>query len=193
MPYVIGLTGNPGTGKSYVAKLLKLCGIKGWHADTITQQLLEQKNIKEGIQKAFPFVVTNKGVDKKKLLEALIKNPSHLRFLEEILHPFIRSDLEDFLKTRGAGELVWIEVPLLYEVGWDIYCNCVFLTHCHIDLMIQRLSRRGWSKDHINMIIQRYTAVHEKLRHNPILIETNGTKQETWQAVRKWLEKDRKL
>ena len=109
----IGILGDVGSGKSYVAKQF---GYPVFNADKEVSELYK-KNRKcyKKLKKTLPRYVTNFPVDKSKLLEAIIDNHKNLKKIIKIIHPEIRLKMNSFIKKNKNKKFVILDVPLLLE------------------------------------------------------------------------------
>jgi len=109
----IGILGDIGSGKSYVAKQF---GYPVFNADKEVSELYK-KNRKcyKKLKKNLPRYVTNFPVDKSKLLEAIIDNHKNLKKIIKIIHPEIRFKMNSFIKKNKKKKFVILDVPLLLE------------------------------------------------------------------------------
>ena len=91
--YAIALTGGIATGKSTVASLLALNGMRVIDADTISHEILDASYtwVEDNFGKEF---VNNKKVDRTKLGTVIFSDAQAKRKLEEFLHPKIRAEIE---------------------------------------------------------------------------------------------------
>ena len=91
--YAIALSGGIATGKSTVASLLSLNGMRVIDADTISHKILDSSY--EWVSDTFGdrYVVGTKD-DRKKLGSLVFSNPEQKKVLENFLHPKIRKEIE---------------------------------------------------------------------------------------------------
>ena len=101
---VIGLTGSIGMGKSTAAARFRELGIAVCDADAEVHKLYEGKAVAP-IEAAFPGSTANGKVDRQKLGQALIADPSRFARLEAIVHPMVK-EAERQLQRIGMGELM---------------------------------------------------------------------------------------
>ncbi|MBI5416277.1 MAG: dephospho-CoA kinase, partial [Candidatus Omnitrophica bacterium] len=121
---VVGLTGSLATGKSTVAAMFAALGAKVVDSDRTVHGLLKQGGgCYQPLIKAFgPQVIGKSGIDRNKLAGIVFHDRRRLKRLEKIIHPKVRAAVQTrlaALKKSGFHGIVVIEVPLLFEAGFN--------------------------------------------------------------------------
>jgi dephospho-CoA kinase len=114
-PFVIGLTGSIGMGKTETARLFAAEGIPVFDADAVVHALYAGEAAAM-IEAAFPGTTRNGAVDRAALSRALAADPGALARLEGLMHPLVADQREQFLAGADAP-IVLLDIPLLLEVG----------------------------------------------------------------------------
>ena len=109
----LGIVGDIGSGKSYVAKLF---GYPVFNAD-IEVAKLYKKNRKcyHKLKKKLPTYITSFPVKKSKLFEAVMCNRNNLKKIVKIVHPLVRVRMNNFFKKNKNKKIVVLDIPLLME------------------------------------------------------------------------------
>ena len=120
----IAVTGGIATGKSTVARQLAKClEIGVLDADLICRELLNKgQSGWQGVYQAWGsrFLDHEGAIDRGLLRKTIFADTSARLKLERILHPLARIEINRLAREKGSkGESLLIEVPLLYEVGWQ--------------------------------------------------------------------------
>ena len=145
--YIIGLTGSIACGKSSVAWKLRKKGATTFDVDEMTRWLnmpggaLFEMYVRHFGQK----VVTADGQLNRKLIgEIIFNNPDERAWVNSATHPLLLNRTRDFLvECLEAGTpLVVLEVPLLFEAGWEILCDEVWAVRVSREVQIERLMAR---------------------------------------------------
>ena len=121
-PFVLGLTGSIGMGKSTTAAMFRDAGVPVWDADAVVSRLYAPGGgAAEAIAALCPDAVGPGGVDRERLKAWLVSTPGALLQLEDAVHPLVAADRSRFLaEAEAAGEpLVVLDHPLLFETGDD--------------------------------------------------------------------------
>ena len=119
--FVIGLTGGLGTGKSTVAAMFAKRGFKIIDADAITRDLLAPgKKCVKKVAKVFPCVIIKKvKINRSELAKIVFSHPRELQKLTDILYPEALKVVKSQISRCKHESLVVLDVPLLFESGWD--------------------------------------------------------------------------
>ena len=109
----IGIIGNIGSGKSYVAQNF---GYPVFNADYEVAQLYQQdKKIFTKLKKSLPKYIQSFPVEKKEISNSILANKNNLKKIVKIVHVEIRKKMNDFLKKHKNKKIVILDVPLLLE------------------------------------------------------------------------------
>lgn len=134
MPYIIGLTGGIGSGKSSICKYLN--EVK--HIPSIDCDKLGHDAYKSGTP-CFDQIVSTFGsdilrsdgeIERRSLGAKVFGNPTELRKLTDIVWPEIRrlaqQQVSDIMQSRG--KIIVLDAAVLLEAGWDSLCHEVWVT-----------------------------------------------------------------
>ncbi len=176
--HCIGLTGSFGTGKSTVAAMFAKRGAKVIDADAITRALLvsNPKCIKK-VAKLFPSAILGKGeLSRTRLAKIVFQNPRELKKLTDILYPEALKDVKKQISLYKNAPLVILDVPLLFESGWDKLTDTTIVVCANCKLQIQRIEKRmGISKGEILRRLKNQMPQKEKRSLADIIINNNGS------------------
>ena len=114
-PFVIGLTGAIGMGKSETAKLFAAEGVPVFDADAVIHALYAGEAAAM-IEAAFPGSTRNGAVDRTVLGRQVTGDASALARLEGLMHPLVAQRREEFL-AQAKAPIVVLDIPLLLETG----------------------------------------------------------------------------
>ena len=106
----IGILGDIGSGKSYVAKNF---GYPVFNADYEVAQLYKKnKNIFNKLKIQLPQYIHSFPVEKTEISNAILANKNNLKKVVKIVHVEIRKKLNDFLKKNKNKKIVILDIPL---------------------------------------------------------------------------------
>ena len=146
--YILGLTGGISCGKSAVAETLRrYCRATTLDIDNVTRWLLEPGGelFDIYVRHFGNYVVTREGTLNKKLIGEIIFNHADERaWINSVAHPILLNKARDFLvdcSEAGVG-LAVLEVPLLFEAGWEHLFDEIWAVYTKHAAQIWRLMRR---------------------------------------------------
>lgn len=142
--YVIGLTGNIGTGKSVVRRMLEHLGAYGIDADALSHRAIARGAPGyQPIVAAFGrWVLGSDGeIDRSKLGRLVFSDPEALITLERIVHPLVNQAV-NFLAQRAGQKVIVIEAIKLLESSLVANCDSVWVTYAAPQIQIARLVQK---------------------------------------------------
>ena len=109
----IGILGDIGSGKSFVAKSF---GYPVFNADNEVGKLYKKnRKIFIKLNKALPKHITQFPIKKQEVTKTILANKNNLKKIIKIIHPEIRKKMNIFLKKNKRSKLVILDIPLLLE------------------------------------------------------------------------------
>ena len=172
--YAIALTGGIATGKSTVASLLGLNGLRVIDADTISHKILDANSawISENFSNEF---IKNSKVDRTALGKLIFSDEEAKAKLEAFLHPKIREEIEAQSIKQDSFEFPYlIDIPLFFEKGnYDIKDSVVVYTPK--DIQLERfIKRNGFSKEESMRRIKSQMDIDKKKELATWVIDNSG-------------------
>ena len=195
--FLIGITGTFGSGKSTVRDLFCRWGARTIDADRLGHEALRKNSEPyRKIINAFGKTVAGRNgtLDRKKLARIVFSDPVKRKKLERIIHPYVFRRIREKLVNLKSG-MVAIEVPLLFETGFDRQVDRTVAVHAPARQILSRLSRkRHLGKSDIEARTAAQMPLPEKIKRSDFVINnTNGPKQTLRQAKRIWAEIKREV
>ena len=184
-PYIIGLTGGIGTGKSEAAKFLASLGAVHLDADAISHELTKPGGeALEPIRAEFGEGVFREDgtLDRRALANITFSDPARKRALEAILHPRIQRDIMrgiDRAAEEGA-KVVILDVPLLFETGMDALCDETWVLSADAETQVARVMMRDRvEREQVEARIQSQMPAEEKEKLATQVIPTERPMEKT--------------
>lgn len=190
----IAITGGLGSGKSTVAKIL---------ASTLETTLIDTDQLcrlqmlpgTEGYEEfgrvfGQKYIQEDGTVDRILLRQAVFKDSGLKEKLENILHPIVRRQVSTLSKTRSGHVAVSVvEVPLLYEVGWQDEFDVCIVVYVPEDICVQRVILRDeMTAEEIMRIMDSQMPIKKKLDYADFIVDNSGILVSTVQQTY-WLAK----
>lgn len=194
--YRIGLTGSIATGKSTVTNMLKELGAFIIDCDKTARDVVAPGT--RGLAKieaAFgkDAIGADGSMDRVYIGDLVFRNPEMKKRLENILFPLIFEALDAELlrlEREGATPVVFLDMPLLYEVKYDSYVDEVWLVYVPFEVQLSRLMKRnGYTKEEALLRIHSQISVDKKKSLAQQVIDNSGTLEDTKEQVRSLWER----
>ncbi len=180
------LTGSIGTGKSSVSGMLARLGAHIVDTDLIAREVVEpgQQTLAEIAAYFGKDVINDDGaLNREKVRELILRDPAGREKLNGITHPRINAIVMERIAAFNAlddGMPVIIDVPLLYESGWDRIFTDVILVYTPVEVQAERLMARDrLDRDMADLTIAVQMDIEEKRRRAPRIIDNSGTLEQT--------------
>jgi dephospho-CoA kinase len=190
----IGLTGGIACGKSTVATMLVQRGAMLVDADRIAREVVEPGSpvLVQVAERFGQEVLLEDGtLNRKKLGEMVFGNPAALKDLQDMMHPSIRALMRERMneyEQQHPDRLVVVDVPLLYESGLQSMFEAVMVVYVPRNVQLTRLILRdGWSTEQAENRLQAQMDIEEKKALADILINNEGSMEQTEGQVDQFL------
>lgn len=179
----VAITGNIASGKSTVEKILTQKGFSVLDTDKVTHKLLNCDEVFDAF-KGFD-VVENGQISRQKLGQIVFNNNDLLKKLEQILHPKIQTEIENFFKEHKSEKVVFVSIPQLFEANMENLFDKIILITADDNIRLQRLvDRNGFDKDYAQKRINAQIPQEEKIKKSDTIINNNGTLDEIEKQLR---------
>ena len=190
-PFVIGLTGSIGMGKSTVGQMFVDAGVPLFDADAAVHQLQGPDGVLvEAIESLFPGTTSSEGVDRQKLGSAVLGDPAALRQLENLIHPAVGAMRQAFLEKHRDQPMILFDIPLLFEKsGGEGIDHIVVVSADAGDQRARVLGRPGMTEERFDQIKALQMPDAEKCKKADSVINTSQPLAETRQQVQKLVQK----
>ena len=171
---LVAVTGGIGSGKSTALSVILGEGYPVINLDEITKKLYKTQRVKRFIKKNFPFAVNGKiflSVDKAKIAKSIFSNKeSHKKLTDYLTEKILYKGLKEANKLSG---LVFMEVPLLFEGGYQNYFDKVLVVLRDKEERINSvITRSGLTRE---QVLERmsFQVKHEELDLSPYFVIEN--------------------
>lgn len=194
---IIGLTGGIACGKSTVSKALRALGACIIDADALAHELSQpnQALFNAYVQRFGMAIVTPGGtLDRAAIARLIFTDPTMRAEVEQISHPLIRRAVEERLRMaeKEQKRAAVLDVPLLFEAGWDALADEVWVVALPPEEQLARLLARDktMSEGEARARIAAQMPLAEKCARADVVIDNSGTKEETRKYIGKlWKER----
>lgn len=177
-PYILGLTGGIGSGKSTISKHFKSLGVDVIDADEISRTLVQKNTplLKNIVSHFGNDILNHAGELDRSALRLIIFNvPEEKQWLEELLHPAIQLEIDKQI-NQSSSTYVVLAVPLLLESGNYQFVDRVLVIDVPESVQIERIKKRDGSSDQlIKSIIAAQVSRQERLKQADDIIDNSGS------------------
>lgn len=187
----VGLTGGLASGKSFVGRTLRDMGCYLVQADALGHQVLLPG------QEAYQAVLDEFGtgvlgatgeIDRRKLASLVFGEPERLARLNALIHPHVIAREERLVEEAGRQDpsaIVVVEAAILVETGSYKRFQKLILTICEAGQQIARaMERDRITRQEAETRLARQMPLEEKRKYADFVVDTSGTKEQTYEQVR---------
>lgn len=184
----IAIVGNIASGKSLMEKIVEQMGFIVFDTDLITHDILTDKPDVACAFKEYDVFEYGR-LSKEKLGKLVFSDKKLKEKLESITHPLIKETLEQIFSTYSNEKILFISVPLLFEVGWEEMFDKIIFIKTDDNIRLERLiERNGYSKEYAKTRIENQLPQDEKCSKADYIIENNGTQEDFESKVKELLK-----
>jgi dephospho-CoA kinase len=191
---VIGLTGGIATGKTTMGFVFKKLGAHVICCDTIAHNALRKNSgtYKKIVRTFGEKVLKNKKkIDRARLGSIVFSNGQQRKKLENIIHPYVFERLAETIKRKRG--IIIIDVPLLFETGFEKNVDLTIVVCCSQREQINRLLKRNMlKKEDARARIAAQMPLREKKKKADFIIENTHLKDavRTAQQIYKQIQRE---
>ena len=193
---LIGITGSIGCGKTTVSSELIRQGFPVIDGDSLSRELTAPHGLAIGsIRAAFgdSYISRDGSLHREHMAQLVFSDPKQREKLDQVMAPFIHAAaVKRIEKARVSGaELCFLDMPLLFEKGYDRMCDTVWCVWLPEDLQLRRLmERNGYTRDEALSRMRAMMSSDEKANLAPVVIDNSGSVSDTLMQVSSLLEKE---
>jgi dephospho-CoA kinase len=179
-PRLIGLTGNIGSGKSTVARLLAAKGAAIVDADALARQATDDPQVLAAIAQQLGSELVRGGqLDRAATARRVFANPEARRRLNSIVHPWVRramaAQVATLLASPEPPPVIILDIPLLYESGLEPTVDAVIVVNASLERRIERVTARGLlSADEVRARNAAQLPLAEKVARADFVVDNEG-------------------
>jgi len=184
----IGIVGDIGSGKSYVAKMF---GYPVFNADNEVSKLYKKdKKIFRKLKIKLPKYIHSFPVNKNEIGKAILENKKNLKKIVDIVHLAIRKKMNLFLKKNINKKIVILDIPLLMENKINKKGDVLIFIQSKKTEALKRLKKRqNFNLKLFNKFKKIQLPLEYKKRKSTYIIKNNFTKNSVKVSVKNILKK----
>ncbi|MBI4964368.1 MAG: dephospho-CoA kinase [Desulfomonile tiedjei] len=191
---VVGLTGGIASGKSTVSRMFADAGIPVICADELAREAVKPGSAAlDEIRRAFGQKVLDEdgNLDRAGMARLVFQDTSKRKLLESIIHPRVAEEQENRLRRleREGHHIAVIDVPLLYESGWDKAFDLIIVVYVPRNIQERRLvDRDKISPADAQSRLDAQMPIEEKKKSADRVVDNTGSMEHTLDQVKGILE-----
>ena len=181
---IIGILGDIGSGKSFVAKKL---GYPVFNADLEINKIYK-KNLKcfKKLNKSFPRYIKSFPISKRELSNLILASRKNLKKIGHIVHPYVQKNLKNFLFKNKNKKIVTLDIPLLLENNIEKKnFILIFIKTKKADVFKRLKKRKGFNKRLYDLIKKNQFKLSYKQKKSNISIRNNFNKKSLLKEIRR--------
>jgi dephospho-CoA kinase len=197
MTYIIGLTGNIGSGKSTVLRMLEKLGARTVDADQLVHEVMAKGSpVWRSIVDAFGEETLDRegNIDRIKLGSRVFEDTQALGRLEEIVHPAVDERFLEIIESSDAP-VVAVEAVKLVESAAHRLLDSLWLVTCPAEQRLRRLvDDRGADPEDVEERLNAQMTEERLAQWADVIIDNGGDLEHTWEQVRsEWAKIEEQL
>ncbi|OYR98154.1 dephospho-CoA kinase [Lactobacillus taiwanensis] len=181
MTYFLGLTGGIASGKSTADDFFKKKNIPIIDSDLIAHKIMEVGQA--GYQAVIDYfgskiLTDNQTINRRKLGEIVFNDQAKLKKLNSLTHPLVHQEIKRQMEQYRLNQekLVVIDVPLLFESGFESLCDGVLVISISPELQLKRLMKRNnFTEKEALSRINNQMPLSEKEKRATYVVANTGT------------------
>ena len=186
----VAITGGIATGKSSILQYIMMKGYVVYSSDSLAHDVLRNEG-KEAVLCEFGrSILGDNGEINRSLLGKIVFNDlDKLNKLNMIIHPYVKQRIEKIIKANPDLDIIFFEVPLLFEAGMEDMFDVSINIYCDIDTQIERIvARDNRSIEDALNIIKSQMGTCERNRRATYAIDNTNNLDETYKKIDKIIE-----
>lgn len=143
----IGLTGGIGSGKTTVSRIFRNLGIPIFNSDLVAREIVNTNSKAiESIKENFGNqIYKDNGLDRKALAEIVFNHPEELQKLNNIVHPLVAIEFENWCNENQSAPYIIKEAAILFESGAHQDLDRIVVVYTEKEERIRRIMKRDSS------------------------------------------------
>ena len=186
----IAITGSLGTGKSTILKILQNLGFSTFSCDEVVKNLYKDSDIQKKIIEIFgkEILSIDGKLNKKKILEKILEDNKLKEKLESLFHPLVKERLLEFIRERKEEKIIFAEVPLLFEAGWEDLFDEIWVITCSPLTQKERILRKGLEEKLGEKLLKLQLSLKEKEKKAHKIIFSEKSFEELEKEIKEMLK-----
>jgi dephospho-CoA kinase len=174
----VGITGLMGSGKSYISSLFEELGVPLYNSDERTRWVNNNNTfLKNKLIDEFGDIYINGELNKDKLRQIVFVNggEERLKKLNQIVHPYIFQDFNDFCSENSNKPMILAESAILFESKMNTYLSKIIFVDVPYDIRLERtIKRDGINKEEYDNRMKSQISPEEKIKLSDFVLDNSN-------------------
>jgi len=185
-PFVIGLTGTIGTGKSLVLSMLRHLGALTLDADWLVQ--LSYQKGRTGYDAVLAqfgeeILTSESEIDTDRLGKLVFGDETLLHKLEMLIHPIVLASINEVLQ-KPPLPIIAVEAIKLFESGLANICDQIWVVNASKEVVLKRLrDKRGLQADEVEERLRHQTGITERINQADVIVQNDQNANTLWNTI----------
>jgi dephospho-CoA kinase len=181
---LIGIVGGIASGKTFIAEQFRARGAEVVSADQLAHEVLRFDEVKRAARNRWgdaifgPDGEVNRAALAKIVFAPPPDGPQELKVLEQLTHPkigqLVRQEVSELSQQKRATAIV-LDVPLMFESGWNKYCDRIVFVDVPRELRMARALARGWTREGFERREAAQESLETKRKLADLVIDNSGS------------------
>jgi len=189
--HVYGLTGGICSGKSLALHSFKKLGFLTIDCDQLAREVVRpgQPAYKKIIRLfGREVLLSNRTLNRKKLAGIIFQNAVKRKKLEKFIHPEVLKKMNQHIQNSRARFII-VDVPLLFEAGWQKYFDLSILVWCSPSAQLNRLMKRDHlSGQEARFRLRSQMPMDKKRKCADFVLKNQGTTSQLKKQIQFWVK-----
>lgn len=139
----VALTGNIGSGKSWVSQLFQRIGIPVFNSDEEAKRLYEREDVREAMKARFGEDVyfEDNSVNRKRVAEIIFNDAKAMHEVEQLLYPVLNAYFDEWAEAQDAPYVLY-ESAIIFEKHLEDLFDAVVLVSATEQTRLRRVMLR---------------------------------------------------
>ena len=140
----VGITGGIGVGKTYICNILQKMGYSIFSSDQVSKKIVSENTyVRDQIRKFFgEDIIENEKISREKLAIQVFSNRKKLKKLNEIVHPFVKKEFDNWMSKRYDEKVVFKEAAIIFEANSHKNLDYIVCVTAKLQDRINRVMKR---------------------------------------------------
>ena len=140
----VGITGGIGVGKTYICNILQKMGYSIFSSDQVSKKIVSENTfVRDQIRNFFgEDIIENEKISREKLAIQVFSNKEKLKKLNEIVHPFVKKEFDNWMSKRYDEKVVFKEAAIIFEANSHKNLDYIVCVTAKLQDRINRVMKR---------------------------------------------------